>query len=45
MICTRCPNKHGNSETNLKSSSQIISVLLPNFNGQNNVTPARVYFM
>ena len=42
---TGCPNKHGNKETNSKSSLQRISVVLPNFNGQNKVTPARVYIL
>ena len=40
MENTGCPNKHGNAETNSKSSLLIISVVLLNFKGQHKVTSA-----
>ena len=40
-----CPNKHGSQETNSKSSVLRVSVVLTNFNRQNKVKSARVYFM
>ena len=43
LICTVCSNKHGNYKSNTKSSVLRISVRLPNFNGQDKVTSARVF--
>ena len=42
---TGCPNKHGNSVTNLISSLLWISIAIPDFKSHNIIMSARVYFM
>ena len=44
-LCTRCPEKHGNSVTNSISSLLWISIVIPNFKSHNIIMSARVYFM
>ena len=42
---TACPNKHGNSVTNSRSSLLRITIVIPDFKSNNIIMSAIVYFM
>ena len=44
MYCTGCPNKHGNSVTNSRSSLVWNSIVISDFKSHNIIMAARVYF-
>ena len=45
ILCTRCPNKHGNSVTSSILSLLWISIVIPNFKSHDIIMSARVYFI
>ena len=45
LYYTGCPNKHGNSVTNSRSSLLWISIVRPDFKSPNIIMSARVYFI